>query len=243
MYKLEDIIKLIDLTTLNPTDTDDTVKELCLQTNTKYGNVAAICIYKEFMQIANDTLIKPQNIQKATVINFASGDNPLKSTLNELEYCLKNNATEIDLVLPYKQLINKNIQFVENYVKIIRKSCPITLKVIIESGELKNKDNIVLATKIAIDNGTNFVKTSTGKVPINATLEDSEIILKTIKKYNHKCGFKAAGGIKTYDDAIQYISLASEILGANYINPQTFRFGVSSLLTNLLNNTNLQSGY
>ena len=110
-----------------------------------------------------------------------------------------------------------------------------TLKIIIESGELKTSKLIEEASIISIENGADFIKTSTGKVSINATLEATEIMLQVIKQYGGECGFKVAGGIKTVAEATKYLELTQKILGESYINSHTFRFGASSLLNNVLN--------
>lgn len=242
MLSNNQILNLVDLTSLNPTDTNDSIVGLLNQVNNNKLNVAALCIYKEFLPLVVNKLHN-NNIKLATVINFSLGDNTLLSTLHELEASITNGANEIDLVMPYKQLLANNIQFTENYIKQVRKYCNVTLKIIIESGELKTKENIELASKMCIVNGADFIKTSTGKVAENATLQSAEIMLNQIKQHNVKCGFKAAGGVKTAQQALQYTNLASNILGADYVNNSTFRFGASGLLNNLLNNTTSTAGY
>jgi deoxyribose-phosphate aldolase len=113
------------------------------------------------------------------------------------------------------------------------------LKVIIESGELKDPALIRRASEICIDAGADFIKTSTGKVPVNATLEAAEIMLKVIRDKNPNIGFKAAGGVKDAQTAKAYLDLAREILGNDWVGPNHFRFGASSLLGNLLAELNL----
>lgn len=242
MLSNNEILNLVDLTSLNPTDTNDNIVELLNKVNNNKLNVAALCIYKEFLPLLANKLHN-NNIKLATVINFSLGDNTLLSTLHELENSITNGANEIDLVMPYKQLLANNITFTENYIKQVRKNCNVTLKIIIESGELKTNQNIELASKMCIVNGADFIKTSTGKVSVNATLQAAEIMLNQIKIHNPKCGFKAAGGVKTKDQALQYTNLATSILGADYVNNSTFRFGASGLLDNLLNNTNSTASY
>jgi deoxyribose-phosphate aldolase len=241
------IINLIDLTSLNTIDVDDNIIKLVGKAKTPKGYTAAICIYKEFLATAKQEFknnnIHTKDLDIATVINFSTGDNTLKSTLIELEYCINQGATEIDLVMPYKQLIANNISFVENYINHVRKNCSVLLKVIIESGELKTEALISLASKISINNGADFIKTSTGKVQVNATLEAAEIMLNTIKAENPKCGFKAAGGVRTVEEANAFINLASKIMGESYVNKKTFRFGASGLLDNVLNGSISKANY
>ena len=120
-------------------------------------------------------------------------------------------------------------------VKACKKACgDTTLKVIIESGELHTPERIRKASEIAIDAGADFIKTSTGKVAVNATLEAAEVMLNVIKEKNQKVGFKAAGGVKDAQTAKAYLDLAREILGDDWVSPAHFRFGASSLLNNLL---------
>lgn len=122
------------------------------------------------------------------------------------------------------------------------------LKVIIESGELQTSERIRKASEIAIDAGADFIKTSTGKVPVNATLEAARIMLNVIKEKDPDVGFKAAGGVKDAQTAKAYLDLAREILGDEWVNPEHFRFGASSLFNNLLaeldfNETEHTEGY
>jgi deoxyribose-phosphate aldolase len=240
-FSKETIVSLIDLTTLNDTDTDTVVIDLCKKASTPMGNTAAICIYKQFINIAKPVLNK--DIPIATVINFPKGEYLLKETLKELEYCLEVKADEVDLVMPYQLIAQGDYKKVEDFITEVKKNCHNTLlKVIIESGELKTEENIKLASKISINAGVDFIKTSTGKVKVNATLEAAKIMLNEIKASGTKCGFKAAGGVKTYEEAIPYLELATEIMGQDFISPKTFRFGASSLLDNLLGKTN-QNNY
>ena len=117
----------------------------------------------------------------------------------------------------------------------------VTLKVIIESGELESSVLIRLASEIAIEAGADFIKTSTGKVPVNATLEAAKIMLQVIKEKNKAIGFKAAGGVKTTQQAADYLALAEDIMGKEWISPKTFRFGASSLLGDLLATLGVQA--
>ncbi len=241
-FSNEKIVSLLDLTSLNAEDTDTSITALCKKSVNQLGMVAAICIHKEFIPLAKQNLHKDINI--ATVINFPGGDYDIKDTLSELEIAINNGAHEIDLVMPYKQLILGERYFVEQFIRGIKINCTfMPLKVIIESGELATEELIRLASKIAINEGANFIKTSTGKVKINATLPAAQYMLEEIKLSGATCGFKASGGIKTLKDAIDYLNLAYTIMGSSFINKATFRFGASSLLDDLLQNKTSSDNY
>ncbi|MCL2567667.1 MAG: deoxyribose-phosphate aldolase [Alphaproteobacteria bacterium] len=225
-----EIISLIDLTSLNLNDTNPIIENLCIKAN--QVNVAAICIYPQFIKFARSVLNK--NIPIATVINFPLGLNNLAAALQELEESLHNGADEIDVVMPYSEIIHGNYSSVESFVQEVKKHCPKTLKVIIESGVLKTEKLIREASKISINAGADFIKTSTGKVEINATIEAAKFMIEEIKNSKSACGFKAAGGIKTLAESLKYLETASSIMGESFITNKTFRFGASSLLDNLL---------
>ncbi|MCF3642929.1 deoxyribose-phosphate aldolase, partial [Rhizobium sp. TRM95111] len=125
---------------------------------------------------------------------------------------------------------------VREMILAVREACepPVLLKTIIESGELKDRDLIRNASHIAISAGSDFVKTSTGKVPVNATLEAADIMLNAIRESGRKVGFKPAGGVRTVGDARLYLDLAATIHGPDWAIPSTFRFGASGLLNDIL---------
>ena len=234
------LLSLVDLTSLNYNDTNDTIINLC---NTKFGKspmvpVAAICIFSHFIQTARSELAKTDSsyIKIATVTNFPHGLPDLDLALNETELAIKRGADEVDIVFPYHALINGDAAIGHEIVKLAKQICgDKTLKVIIESGELKTPELIRKASEISIDAGADFIKTSTGKVAVNATLPATEIMLQAIKVSGKKCGFKAAGGIRTVAEAAPYLDLAARVMGDSWICPSNFRFGASSLLSNVLN--------
>jgi deoxyribose-phosphate aldolase len=227
------ILSLVDLTSLNLDDNNDAIEKLCTSAISPLGEVAAVCIYPQFIPFAKTLLSK--NIYVATVINFPDGSKDLGRTLKELELSIKNGADEIDLVMPYSEIINGDYKFVENFVTEVKKNCDgKLLKVIIESGVLASEDLIRTASKISISAGSNFIKTSTGKVEVNATLEATKYMIEEIKISGTKCGFKAAGGIKTVEEALKYLDFATNLMGKEFIKKETFRFGASSLLDDLL---------
>ena len=230
-------VALMDLTSLNSNDDSAAINTLVNSINPKLGTPAAVCVYSDFVAEAKIALATRElsHIKVATVTNFPTGDAPLNTVLNETLIAIERGADEIDLVIPYKALIAGDKSRVLKYVTESKKVCGsrALLKVIIESGELQTPDLIASATLLAIKGGADFVKTSTGKVAVNATLDATKTILNTIKESGKLVGFKAAGGVKTVADASDYLTLASTIMGNDYLQANTFRFGASSLLTNV----------
>lgn len=228
---------LIDLTTLNDNDTNETVIELCKKAKTDFGSVPAICIFRQFIPAAKQYFAeKKLNVKIATVTNFPHGGADLELALRETQEAIDLGADEVDIVFPYQSLIAGNDQIGAEMVKQAKQICGTkTLKVIIESGVLSDPKLIELASDICIANGADFIKTSTGKVAVNATLEATEIMLNSIKKSGSKCSFKAAGGVRSVAEAKEYLDLTTKIMGANWVNADTFRFGASSLLGDVLN--------
>ena len=229
------ILGLIDLTSLNINDTKEDIKNLCENAVTEFGCVPAICIYSHFITDAVK-LLKKSRIKIATVTNFPHGMHDIDLALFETKLAIERGSDEVDIVLPYHQIINGKTNLAGKMIKKAKKICgKKTLKVIIEAGELKTSKLIEEASIISIENGADFIKTSTGKVAVNATLEATEIMLQVIKQHGGECGFKAAGGVKTVIEAAKYLELTQKILGESYINSHTFRFGASSLLNDILN--------
>ena len=229
-------VALMDLTTLNDTDTAQTIEDLIASIQPKLGVPAAVCVYSQFVSDAKLALAERalKQVKVATVTNFPTGEQPLEQVINETLFAIERGADEIDLVIPYKALIAGDKEKVLTYVKSSKDACgnKAVLKVIIESGELTD-ELITKASQLAIDGGADFVKTSTGKVAVNATLAATEIILTAIKASGKNVGFKAAGGVRTVADAAQYLALAESIMGEAYIKPKLFRFGASGLLSDV----------
>ncbi|MGX3022186.1 deoxyribose-phosphate aldolase [Ursidibacter sp. B-7004-1] len=241
-------LSLMDLTTLNDNDTDEKVISLCQQGNTPFGTPAAVCVYPRFVPIARKTLAQQQTeqVKIATVTNFPHGNDDIAIAVAETKAAVAYGADEVDVVFPYKALISGNEQVGYELVKQCKAACAeqnVLLKVIIETGELKTEILIRKASEIAIQAGADFIKTSTGKVAVNATLESARIMLETIRDLAvaDRVGFKAAGGVKTTEEAQQYLELATDILGKEWVTSAHFRFGASSLLNNLLATLNDQN--
>ncbi|KAF7767648.1 deoxyribose-phosphate aldolase [Pseudoalteromonas citrea] len=231
------VLTLMDLTSLNDDDSVQQITDLIDGIDQHHALPAAICVFPQFVAHGKQRLLarELQQINVATVTNFPQGEQSIDGVLQETERALTEGADEIDLVLPYKQLLAGDPDTAWQYVHSTKQLCrnKSVLKVIIESGQLEDPVLIEQATEIAVLAGADFVKTSTGKVPVNATLDAARVILQTIKKTGKDVGFKAAGGVKTVEEAQQYIYLAEDIMGASWVNSQHFRFGASSLLSDV----------
>ncbi|WP_122094254.1 deoxyribose-phosphate aldolase [Rahnella sp. Larv3_ips] len=234
-------LNLMDLTTLNEDDTDAKVIALCHQAKSPAGNTAAVCIYPRFIPIARKTLREQgtPDIRIATVTNFPHGNDDLEIALAETRAAIAYGADEVDVVFPYRALMAGNEQVGFEMVKQCKEACAaanVLLKVIIETGELKQDALIRKASEIAIKAGADFIKTSTGKVPENATLHSAELMMTVIAEMGvgKDVGFKPAGGVKTAEDAAQYLALVDRLLGREWADSRHFRFGASSLLASLL---------
>ena len=231
------VIALLDLTSLNADDSDASIQTLCRKALTPVGPVAAVCVYPQFVGVARRTLdtLGGHSIQVATVCNFPAGDAPLADVLAQIRTALEDGANEIDVVYPYRALIAGDNQRGCELVTACKALCEgrALLKVILETGEL----NAVLIRRASIDAiqaGADFIKTSTGKVHVNATPAVAELMLHVIAKTNPQVGFKPAGGMRQLGDAVLYLELAEQILGADWVSPRHLRFGASSLLDNTL---------
>ncbi|MCH6256255.1 deoxyribose-phosphate aldolase [Puniceicoccaceae bacterium K14] len=231
-------INLLDLTSLNDDDTDEIIAGLCDRAKTEFGNTAAVCVYPRFVPAARKQLrlIGAEDISIATVSNFPHGNDYIESAVAETKASVAYGADEVDTVFPYKKLLLGNKDAGKRQIDACRKACGNTakLKVIIESGELKEPDLIREASRISIECGADFIKTSTGKVPVNATVESARVMMEVIRDLGNTCGMKVAGGVKTTDNAAEYLELASEVLGPGALQAHRFRFGASGVLSALV---------
>jgi deoxyribose-phosphate aldolase len=232
-------ISLIDNTSLNLDDTEEAITQLLNSSLSIEPHTASICIYPKFIKFAKS---KYPEFRVATVVNFPKGEDKEEDVIALTKQAVVDGADEIDMVVNYKSIIeNKTKGLIEakKLIEAVRQVCPepVLLKVIIESGELKTEDLIESTSNIAIEAGADFIKTSTGKVPINATIETAQIMIKCIKQFHYHypkstriIGFKPAGGVKTVEQTRQFLELAQSIMGDNWLSQRTFRFGASSLL-------------
>ncbi|MBT9371458.1 deoxyribose-phosphate aldolase [Rhizobium sp. CSW-27] len=243
-------LSLLDLTNLRDDCDAAAIEALCARAQTPNGHSAAICIWPRFVAQARGILGPDHPVRIATVVNFPSGDLPVETVVEETRQAIADGADEIDLVIPYKAFLAGDETAVSEMVTAVRAACPeACLKVILETGEIRDSGRIRRASELAIEAGADFIKTSTGKVSVNATLEAADIMLQAIRDSRRKVGFKPAGGISTVADADLYLRLAETIMGANWLMPSTFRFGASSLLDDILNviagapSSRVSSGY
>jgi deoxyribose-phosphate aldolase len=229
-------LSLLDLTDLTDTCDAAAIEKLCAQAQTPFGTTAAICIWPRFVAQARGILGKGHAVKIATVVNFPSGDLVVADVLAETKQAIADGADEIDLVIPYRDFITGDEGAVTDMVSAVKAVCtpPVILKTILETGELKDPALIREASDLAIAAGADFIKTSTGKVSVNATLQAAEIMLNAIKASGKPVGFKPAGGVRTVTDAGEYLALAASILGEDWATPKTFRFGASGLLGDIL---------
>jgi deoxyribose-phosphate aldolase len=229
-------LHLIDLTSLNDDDTDATIKALVRTAQTPVGTPAALCIYPRFIDAARAAMQAcGLNLPIATVANFPAGEATPEAAALEVSRAVELGADEIDVVFPYRALMSGDPgaghELVRQCRVAARNKC---LKVILETGELKDTALIRQASEIAIEEGTDFIKTSTGKVAVNATFAATADILAVIRQAGRTVGFKAAGGVRTAEEAAAYLNLVQWHMGSSYTVPATFRFGASGLLGNLL---------
>lgn len=251
-------IQMVDLTTLEGMDTPGKVKQLCgkainpvpqyfLEQIKKESvlnvpeipSVAAVCVYPSMVKTAAKAL-EGTDINIASVATaFPSGQLDLKMRLTEVKKCVRDGATEIDMVISRGDFLSGKYQRVFDEIRAVKEACgDAHLKVILETGELKTFDNVRLASWIAMEAGGDFIKTSTGKVSPAATMPVTLVMLQAIQDYYDQTGkmigMKPAGGIRNSKQAIHYLVMVNETLGEKWLNPDWFRFGASSLLNDLL---------
>ena len=241
---LKRVFTCIDNTTLEGSDTCERVSALCrksmdLQDEGRgIGHVAAVCVYPDIVRQARE-LLCGSGIRVASVAGaFPAGQSPLEVKLHEVKYALDEGADEIDMVISRGALLEGDYDRVRSEVAAIKEMCMgRTLKVILETGELPTAEHVRKASELAIEGGADFIKTSTGKIAVNATLEAAEVMLQVIKKHHEETGkwvgFKAAGGISTPEEVLKYEQLAERIVGEKQVTNQFFRIGASRLTDRL----------
>ncbi len=229
------LIRALDLTSLGKDDNEFKIEALCEKASTKYGNVAAVCVYPKFIPLVK-RLLNGTDIKAATVVNFPDGGWDFDKLRSEIRKAVKLGADEIDAVFPYKKFLEGDEETCENFLRTVKEECgkKHTLKIILETGELQKTSLIAKASQMCIAHGANFIKTSTGKSKISATPEAANIILETIANSQKNVGFKASGGIRTFEEARKYLVLANSIMGGKWPTAKHFRIGASSLIDDLL---------
>ena len=242
----------MDLTTLSSDDTTERVKRLCakarqplsLELIDKLGvkklkpRVAAVCVYHSYVNTAVNAL-KDSGIPVAAVsAGFPHGLNSISRRIEEIKDSIASGAREIDIVITRANVFSGNWQALYNEITTFKKACGnVHLKTILGTGELGTFRNIAKASLVCMMGGADFIKTSTGKEGVNATLPVSLVMIRMIREYFNSTGFcvgfKPAGGISTAKQSLDWLILMNEELGMNWVQPNLFRFGASGLLNDI----------
>lgn len=229
------VLACLDLTSLNETDTEADIAKLCARAQGAWGPVAAVCVWSRLAAFARNQL--PAHIAVAAVANFPEGLADVQRAVRDTNTIVQSGAQEVDVVLPYRTLMAGDERAVAQVLEAVRKACPgLLLKVILESGELKDSALIARASRLSLDAGADFLKTSTGKTATSATPEAARTMLATITadpKATVRVGFKPSGGIRTVADAAVYVAMFSAALGSQALTPKRFRIGASSVLNDI----------
>lgn len=236
---IERVISLLDLTSLNETDTEESIAFFCAKAQTSYGNVASVVVYPKFVRLVAAQFANT-SIKAGTVANFPQGNTDLESVLIEIGRALQDGVQEIDVVFPYAKYLAGDKAYARDFVESCKAACgdEVILKIILETGAFPDLGSIFDAAYDVLLSGADFIKTSTGKIEKGATLEAAAVMLVVIRELNTKLkrriGMKVSGGISDLQQAAYYIELADEILGRNWVKPDTFRIGASKLMDELL---------
>lgn len=259
-WALDMAIQMMDLTTLEGADTKERVRSLCLKaitpdpTDLTTPQPAAICVYGDMVKHAKEALGKNKIHVAAVATAFPSGRASLPVKIADTKDAVNAGADEIDMVIDRGAFLSGNYLEVYKQILAVKAAClrkdgtRAHLKVILETGELETYDNIRRASYLAMLAGPDFIKTSTGKVSVNATLPITLLMLQAVKDWfdqtKIQIGVKPAGGIRTAKDAIKYLVVVKETAGEKWLTPKYFRFGASSLLNDvLMQRQKLTTGY
>ncbi|MFG1801952.1 deoxyribose-phosphate aldolase [Micromonospora carbonacea] len=248
-------IRMVDLTTLEGADTPGKVRALAAKAlrpdpaDASCPHVGAVCVYPAMVPHVAEVL-RGSGVHLASVATaFPSGQAPLEVKLADTRAAVAAGADEIDMVINRGAFLAGRYQEVYDEIKAVKEACGSAdggrqgrpaahLKVILETGELATYDNVRRASWLAMLAGGDFIKTSTGKVPVAATLPVTLVMLEAVRDFRaatgRQVGVKPAGGIKNTKDAIKYLVLVNETVGGDWLDPDWFRFGASSLLNDLL---------
>jgi len=245
-------ITLMDLTTLSGDDTASNVKRLCAKARRPLRDdlieklkiadlditVGAVCVYHQWVSTAVEALEGSGIPVAAVSTGFPAGLSPFEQRVEEIHKSVAAGAREIDIVITRAHVLTGDWQALYDEVKAFREACgDAHLKAILATGELATLTNVARASWVAMQAGADFIKTSTGKESTNATLPISLVMVRQIREYERatgfKVGYKPAGGIRTAKQALEYLLLMKEELGTRWLEPDLFRFGASSLLTDI----------
>lgn len=238
-------LSLIDLTSLNSTDTTAEIVAMTEKVNNfskafpHLQNVGAICVSPSLVSTVSQTLLLPEIGIASVAAGFPMSQTFIEVKIAETAMAVMEGATEIDVVISIGKFLEGNFEEVLEELSEIKAACrEAHLKVIIESGALQSASNIKKASLLAMAADADFIKTSTGKIPVAATLEATYIMCSAIKEWYEKTGvkvsYKPAGGIVTTVDAVKHYTLVKHILGQEWLNNKNFRIGASRLANNLL---------
>lgn len=249
-WALDTAISMMDLTTLEGADTPQRVRSLCIKgkipapEDLACPQVAAICVYGDRVKIAKQALLGSEIKVAAVATAFPSGRAALEVKLADTREAVRAGADEIDMVIDRAAFLEGDYLTVFKQIVAVREACSrggsdrAHLKVILETGELQTYDNVRRASYLAMLAGADFIKTSTGKVGTNATLPITLVMLEAVRDWREltgeQLGVKPAGGIRSAKDALRYLVLVKEIAGEDWLTPEYFRFGASSLLNDVL---------
>ena len=244
LWAIDTAISMVDLTTLEGADTPGKVKAMCSKalhpdpTDLTTPSVAAVCVYGDLVETARSVVGNRIHVA-AVATAFPSGRASLEVKLLDTKEAVAAGADEIDMVIDRGAFLSGDYAKVAREIEAVKEACgPAHLKVILETGELKTLDNVKRASYLAMRSGADFIKTSTGKVTPAATLPVTLVMLEAVRDYytqtGTRIGVKAAGGIRTSKDAIKYLVLVNETVGEDWLTPDYFRFGASTLLNDLL---------
>ena len=248
-------IRMVDLTTLEGADTPGKVRALSAKAlrpdpaDPTCPAVAAICVYPAMVPVAAEVLAGSGVHLASVATAFPSGQAPLPVKLADTRDAVAGGADEIDMVISRGAFLAGDYTKVFDEIVAVKEACGAAhLKVILETGELGTYDNVRRASWLAMLAGADFIKTSTGKVPVAATLPVTLVMLEAVRdfraQHGRQIGVKPAGGIRTTKDAIKYLVLINETVGDDWLDPDWFRFGASSLLNDLLmQRTKLTTGH
>ncbi|MBQ9891643.1 MAG: deoxyribose-phosphate aldolase [Bacteroidales bacterium] len=250
---LKECFSVMDLTTLHTTDSVESVRKLVGKVNSfkvdfpDYPLPASICVYSNFASVVRDERSCPDVHVTVTAGSFPTSQSYLEVKCLECEMAVENGADEVDIVLALNSFLPGDYEKAGNEIAAMRKAIDrkaealgkkVILKVILETGLLVTPEKIADASFLAMENGADFIKTSTGKVEVNATPVAAYVMCQCIKKFHEatgrKVGFKAAGGISSSMDAVAYYSIVSSVLGKEWLCKDLFRLGVSRLANSLL---------
>ena len=247
LWGLHRAVSMVDLTTLEGKDTPGRIASLCAKARQPLKDsdvppVAAVCIYPSMVAAARKVLGTDTDVRIASVAtSFPSGQAPLSSRLEEVRIAVADGADEIDMVINRGLFLSGAFAALQDEISSVVEACGrATLKVILEVGELETFDNIRLASFLAMERirPGDFIKTSTGKTPVNASLANHQVMIEAIRDFYLGTGkaisMKPAGGIKTAKQALHFLVAVKETLGDAWLDNRHYRFGASSLLNDLL---------